>query len=159
MQSIANIVRNKRFNLTEGASLDLYIESDNGTKYKLPVVNCSLRGLAASAIIEFPEDQGLVEGTILPKAMLRNANLNIDLGRLVLRARRGLDQNYIYGFQTIDTNVPIDGILSALLDLNDNVAAFDYEVDPKNQQMLERCQRVVESQVRNLELAKKTARN
>jgi 8-amino-7-oxononanoate synthase len=132
MNSIANAIRQKRFAVKPDSTIVAHVQTPAGSVHKLRVLNCSMRGLAAFCESELPEEDGLVEGAVLPPAKMVGEGLELFIGRLVLRVKRAETNRVIYGFQTIDSSLPVDGPLSKHIDMSDadRSSAYDYELDP-----------------------------
>jgi 8-amino-7-oxononanoate synthase len=129
MTNLANSIRHTRFRVQPDADLTLTLQSSSGATYRLKVLNCALMGIGATTDSALSSDEGFYEGNILPPGKLSWGDKNAYLGRLVLRAIRTEDDQYFYGFQTIDNKVPIDGPLSHVLAITDS--AYEFELDPE----------------------------
>jgi len=129
MTNLANSIRHTRFRVQHGGELMLTLQSSSGATHRLKVLNCSLLGLGATTDKALSSDEGFYEGSVLPPAKLSWGDKSAYLGRLVLRAIRSENNDYFYGFQTIDNKVPIDGPLSQVLTMTDS--AYEFELDPE----------------------------
>lgn len=132
MANLAKAIRNKRFKVVAGADVVLVVQARTGATVEMMLDNCSIMGLGASFSGAPLDEEDMTPGAILPPAKLRVGKQDIFLGRLVVRSATVRPGSCHFGFQTIDTKVPIDGPLSVALeaDEDDKGSAYDYELDP-----------------------------
>lgn len=133
MTALNKAIRHKRFSVKEGADAKLSIESKTGFKCELQLQNCSLSGIGAATSADWREDEGLEVNAILPAAKLSWGRHEFALGRVVLRSIRKAEGTTYVGISTIDSKVPIDGALGALLDevIQSGGTVYDFELSPE----------------------------
>jgi 8-amino-7-oxononanoate synthase len=134
MANIVKLIRHNRFNIQAEQGVQLVITTPTGGTKSLDLVNCSLTGLGAISSTSLDQEDGFIDGAILPPAKIKWANHECFLGRLVLRATTLRAPNEYYcGFQTIDSKVPIDGPLSRVIknaDLSEG-NIYDFDLNPE----------------------------
>jgi len=127
-------MRHKRFTLVADRSrVSLLVETNTGFKMNLSLVNCSLTGVGAIYDNLMPENEGLEVGSILPAAKLICEGSEITLGRLVLRRLDAREKETHLGFSTMDTRIPVDGVLSRYIaqDMESRPNPYSYELGPE----------------------------
>lgn len=135
MSELSKMMRQKRFEIQETSPVRLVIETAMGVKCELRVRNCSLTGIGATAPSpERPDAAGAFEGlelgSLVPASKIVVENHEISLGRLVVR-RISISATEVYlACSTIDSRLPIDGILSKYLvgDLDDRKSPYGFEL-------------------------------
>lgn len=127
-------IRNARFKVCPGEKIDLVLESRLGTNHLMQVNDCSITGLlaiaqggSASAIYDELNDD-----TIIPSSKLVVGENEIFLGRLAIQRKTKNDDKVQIAFSTVDSRIPVDGVLSRYLDRNfrSGKASFEVELPP-----------------------------
>jgi 8-amino-7-oxononanoate synthase len=133
MSNLTKAIRAKRFNVKEGSSVELIIETKMGALCKLELINCSLTGVAGILKTESTLDQPLEVGEIIPSSKLVWGSHESGLGRLVLRGCRDVNGKTYLGFSAVDVKIPIAGPLSLCLDvdLQKKSSFYDFELSPE----------------------------
>lgn len=134
MSALAKAIRQKRFDVKEGSPVQLILDTRTGTRLEFLVVNCSINGMGAvTETIANPEEEFEI-GSIVPAAKMLVDNQEIVLGRLTVRyriANYGEKHSYI-GFATVDSKLPVDGVLSKFMvaSKNGEINPYEFELSP-----------------------------
>ncbi len=126
--NISNLIRNKRFKIRSEESLILVIGVEDCEQITLSVSDCSITGLLGvlKDDVEIMDDVG----KIYSSSKLLYKDLEIPLGRLVLRRIFHNKDQVTLALSTIDIRIPVGGALSKALELNfnDNTNEFESEL-------------------------------
>ncbi len=131
---IFKAIRNKRFKVRSNVKIKLILESRLGSKHILDVHDCSITGLQAvtmNALFPTIIDE-INDDSIIPASKLVIEDIEIYLGRLALQRKSTTDVETRFAFSTIDTRVPVDGVLSQFLDrdIRSDKSSFEVELPP-----------------------------
>lgn len=111
--SISNKVRQKRYKLKSETQLQLITENETGDHLHFTINDLSLRGLSAIRLNNLNSQVDMTQGELLPSSKIVGPEIEIPLGRLIFRH---VGKNHVLGFSCVDTQLPIDGILSRYID-------------------------------------------
>ena len=133
--SLLKSIRLKRMRVKQGQVVQLHIESSTGKAFHFQVADCSLNGIGARADWTQEMTEALSEGDICSAAKIIFGTTEVALGRLVIRRvpQEATPGSQSVAFSTIDSKVPVDGSLSAFLEVNfeNGESALDHEL-PSN---------------------------
>jgi 8-amino-7-oxononanoate synthase len=132
MKPLDTAIRSKRFKVKAKSEIILIIDSVLGGNIHFRISDCSATGLAGSVETTEQDDHSswLNLGGIVSSAKIKCASGEYSLGRLVLRRFSESEGLLRVAFSTVDSNVPVDGVLSHFIDLDlekDN-GVFDVEL-------------------------------
>ncbi len=132
MADISKMMRSKRFSIKDQEKITLKIETYTGSRYDLRPTNCSITGIGAILNGTVATEEGLEVGQIIPAAKLICAESELTLGRLVLRRLEVQNGKTILAFSTVDSRIPVDGVLRRYLDtsVDSSKGAYDFELNP-----------------------------
>ena len=147
MSELTRKIRSRRYNVNPKVSLALEVDTKEGARLIFQVVDCSLTslGVVAAAIAndskfqltDYPStrlgtqaatttnDSRFQSGDIFASSKLAWNNEELFLGRLVIHSTRQKEGFLLLGLGLLDTKLPLDGVLSKLLDLNHQI-----DIDP-----------------------------
>ncbi|MGZ3783943.1 MAG: aminotransferase class I/II-fold pyridoxal phosphate-dependent enzyme [Bdellovibrio sp.] len=134
MSRIEKSIRNRRYSVKSGKSIEATVDMNNGEQIKGQVVDCSLTGFRATFHGENVNEDSVQIGAIWPATKLKTEKGEIFLGRLVIRRffnnpNGGVD----IAFSTIDSKIPVQSQLSHFLDHRlDDVSALDKELSSEH---------------------------
>ncbi len=135
MSEIGKVLRMKRFKMTDPeGKVKFLFETALGNKYTLRLTDVSMTGLGgilqSSALAA---NENFEMGMLIPSSKITCETNEFTLGRLVLRRFSQNGSEVSVAFSTIDSRIPVDGVLSRYLevDVDSKKSAYDFELNPE----------------------------
>ncbi len=132
MSALAKAIRQKRFTVKENSCITLALDTRTGARMEFRVENCSINGMGAVIPGTLNLEEDFQIGSIIPAAKIVVGEQEAVLGRLTVRFRieKYGDQGAYIGFATVDSKIPVDGMLSKYLHpaQNGEINPYDFEL-------------------------------
>jgi hypothetical protein len=118
MSEIGKVLRMKRFKVNDPTEkIKFLFETALGNKYYLKLTDVSMTGLGGLLQTSLAANENFEIGVVIPSAKISCEGNEFTIGRLVLRRIAANGNETAIAFSTIDSRIPVDGVLSRYLEV------------------------------------------